>query len=71
MRNGAGIALLSYATRGRPDPRSAAIMLETINKVLGLRVNVDELLEESKEIERLEKMRKSIESDDRSSDMFV
>jgi uncharacterized protein len=71
MRNGAGIALLSYATRGRPDPGSAAIMLETINRVLGLRVNVDELLKESKEIERLEKMRKSIESDDRSTDMFV
>ena len=71
MRQGAGIALLSYATRGRPDPRSAAVMLETINTVLGLSVNVDQLLKESKEIERLEKMRKSIESDDRTSDMFV
>ncbi len=71
MKQGAGIGLLSYATRGRPDPRSAAVMLETINSVLGLSVNVDQLLEESKEIERLEMMRKSIESDDRSTDMFV
>ncbi|MGY5854374.1 MAG: PAC2 family protein [Candidatus Thorarchaeota archaeon] len=71
MSGVAGIGLLSYATRGRPDPRSAAIMLEKINEVLGLTVNVDQLLEESKEIERLEKMRKSIESDDRSTDMFV
>jgi uncharacterized protein len=71
MRNSSGIALLSYATRGRPDPRSAAVMLEAINKVLGLSVNVDQLIEESKEIERLEKMRKSIELDDRTTDMFV
>ena len=46
-------------------------MLEAINKVLGLSVNVDQLIEESKEIERLEKMRKSIELDDRTTDMFV
>jgi predicted ATP-grasp superfamily ATP-dependent carboligase len=71
MKNSAGIGVLAYATRGRPDPRAAATMLEKINDVYGLDASVDLLLEESKEIERLEKMRRSIESDDRSSDMFV
>jgi uncharacterized protein len=71
MKNIAGIGVLTYATRGRPDPRAAATMLEKINAIYGLDVSVDLLLEESKEIERLEKMRRSIESDDRSSDMFV
>jgi predicted ATP-grasp superfamily ATP-dependent carboligase len=46
-------------------------MLEKMNQVYGLKANVEQLLEESKEIERLEKMRRSIESDDRTSDMFV
>jgi predicted ATP-grasp superfamily ATP-dependent carboligase len=46
-------------------------MLEKINQVYGIKANVEQLLEESTEMERLEKMRKSIESDDRSSDMFV
>ena len=71
MKDAAGIGVLTYATRGRPDPRAAATMLEKINSVYDLEVSVDLLLEESKEIERLEKMRRSIESDDRSSDMFV
>ncbi|MCF2135839.1 MAG: PAC2 family protein [Candidatus Thorarchaeota archaeon] len=71
MRDYPGLGLLTYATRGRPDPRSAATMLQKINSVYGLDASVDQLLEESKEIERLEKMRKSIESDDRSTDMFV
>ncbi len=71
MRDYPALGLLTYATRGRPDPRSAATMLEKINEVYGLNVSVDQLLEESKEIERLEKMRKSIEAEDRSSDMFV
>jgi uncharacterized protein len=71
MRNQAAIGLLTYATRGRPDPGSAAIMLKKINTIFGLEADVDQLLEESKEIERLEKMRKSIESEDRSTDMFV
>jgi uncharacterized protein len=71
MKGTAGIGILAYATRGRPDPRAAATMLEKINAVYDLDASVDLLLEESKEIERLEKMRRSIESDDRSSDMFV
>lgn len=71
MRDVPAIGLLTYATRGRPDPRSAATMLGRINQVYDIKADVDQLLEESKEIERLEKMRKSIESDDRSSDMFV
>jgi uncharacterized protein len=71
MKAVAGIGILAYATRGRPDPRAAATMLEKLNTVYGLDASVDLLLEESKEIERLEKMRRSIESDDRSSDMFV
>ena len=65
------VGLLTYATRGRPDPRSAADMLEKINEVYGVEANVEQLLEESREIERLEKMRKSIESSDSPSDMFV
>jgi uncharacterized protein len=71
MHDAPAIGLLTYATRGRPDPRSAATMLEKINEVYGVGANVEQLLEESREIERLEKMRKSIESSDRSSDMFV
>ena len=63
MLDAPALGLLTYATRGRPDPRSAATMLE--------KINVEQLLEESREIERLEKMRKSIEDSDRSSDMFV
>ena len=71
MHGAPAIGLLTYATRGRPDPRSAATMLEKINEVYGVEANVEQLLEESREIERLEKMRKSIESSDRSTDMFV
>ncbi|NWF94953.1 MAG: proteasome assembly chaperone family protein [Candidatus Thorarchaeota archaeon] len=71
MRDYPAIGLLTYATRGRPDPGSAAKMLEKINEIYDINANVDQLLEESKEIERLEKMRKSIESDDRTTDMFV
>ncbi|TFG06409.1 proteasome assembly chaperone family protein [Candidatus Thorarchaeota archaeon] len=71
MREAAAIGLLTYATRGRPDPKSAATMLEKINEVYGVEANVEQLLEESREIERLEKMRQSIESSDRSTDMFV
>jgi len=71
MKEQAAIGLLTYATRGRPDPRSAATMLEKINEVYGVEANVEQLLEESREIERLEKMRKSIESSDRPGDMFV
>jgi uncharacterized protein len=71
MHDAPAIGLLTYATRGRPDPRSAATMLEKINEVYGVGANVEQLLEESREIERLEKMRKSIESSDRTSDMFV
>jgi uncharacterized protein len=65
------VGLLTYATRGRPDPRSAATMLEKINEMYEVEANVEQLLEESREIERLEKMRKSIESSDSPSDMFV
>ncbi len=71
MHDAPAIGLLTYATRGRPDPRSAATMLEKINEIYGVGANVEQLLEESREIERLEKMRKSIEDSDRSSDMFV
>ncbi|MBD3159592.1 MAG: hypothetical protein GF309_12435 [Candidatus Lokiarchaeota archaeon] len=72
MRDANGIGLLTYATRGRPDPGAAATMLEKINDVYGVKADVDQLLEESQEIERLEKMRKSIESEESpSSDMFV
>jgi uncharacterized protein len=71
MHESPAIGLLTYATRGRPDPRSAATMLEKINEIYGVEANVEQLLEESREIERLEKMRKSIEDSDRTSDMFV
>jgi len=71
MHGAPAIGLLTYATRGRPDPRSAATMLEKINEIYGVGANVEQLLEESREIERLEKMRKSIEDSDRTSDMFV
>ncbi len=71
MRGGSAVGILSYATRGRPDPRSAATMLEKINEVYGVSANVDQLIEESKEIERLEKMRKSIESDTDPSQMYL
>ncbi|UCE09426.1 MAG: proteasome assembly chaperone family protein [Candidatus Thorarchaeota archaeon] len=71
MRDTPGIGLLSYATRGRPDPRSAATMLEKINDVFGVKANVDQLLEESREIERLEKMRKSIEERDDPASMYL
>ncbi len=71
MHGSPGIGLLTYATRGRPDPKAAATMLEKINEVYGVEANVDQLLEESREIERLEKMRQSIEASDRPSDMFV
>ncbi|MHA1905976.1 MAG: proteasome assembly chaperone family protein [Candidatus Thorarchaeota archaeon] len=66
-----GMGILTYATRGRPDPRSAATMLEKINEVFGVAANVDQLIEESKEIERLEKMRKSIEADTDPSQMYL
>lgn len=71
MRGVPAIGLLTYATRGRPDPRSAATMLEKINEVYGVSANVDQLIEESKEIERLEKMRKSIEADSDPSQMYL
>ncbi len=71
IRGAAGMGILTYATRGRPDPRSAATMLEKINEVFGVTANVAELIEESKEIEKLEKMRKSIEADTDPSQMYL
>jgi uncharacterized protein len=71
IQNAPGMGILTYATRGRPDPRSAATMLEKINDVFGVKANVDQLIEESKEIERLEKMRKSIEADTDPSQMYL
>ena len=71
IHNAPGMGILTYATRGRPDPRSAATMLEKINEVFGVKANVDQLIEESKEIERLEKMRKSIEADTDPSQMYL
>ncbi|MDF1540192.1 MAG: PAC2 family protein [Candidatus Thorarchaeota archaeon] len=66
-----GMGILTYATRGRPDPRSAATMLEKINEVFGVKADTDQLIEESKEIEKLEKMRKSIEADTDPSQMYL
>ncbi len=71
IQNAPAMGILTYATRGRPDPRSAATMLEKINEVFGVTANVDQLIEESKEIERLEKMRKSIEADSDPSQMYL
>jgi len=71
IQGAAGLGILTYATRGRPDPRSAATMLEKINDVFGVTANIDQLIEESKEIERLEKMRKSIEADTDPSQMYL
>ncbi len=71
MRGAAGVGLLSYAKRGRPDPRAAAVMLEKINAVYGVTANVEQLLEESREIERMESMRKSIATRDDSTSMYL
>ncbi len=71
MRGAPGVGLLAYAKRGRPDPRAAAIMLEKINEVYGVKANVEQLLEESREIERLEKVRKSIETRDDPTSMYL
>ena len=44
------LTLMAEAYRQFPDPGAAAVMIEVLNKVLGINVEVDELLKQSEEI---------------------
>jgi len=46
------LSLLPYAERSRPDPIAASVAIEKINKILGIDVNIQELLEEAERIEK-------------------
>jgi uncharacterized protein len=45
-------AILAFAERYRPDPKAAAAVIETINRLFGLKVNTTELVEEAEKIEQ-------------------
>ncbi|MEB3789832.1 MAG: PAC2 family protein [Desulfurococcales archaeon] len=47
------LALLPYAEAARPDPRAAAVAIEKLNKLYGLSIGTEELLEEAKKIEEM------------------
>jgi len=46
------ISLLPYAERSRPDPIAASVAIETINQLLNVDINVQELLDEAEKIEK-------------------
>ncbi len=71
IRNMSAIGLLSYAQRGRPDPRAAATTLEKLNEMFDMNVDVTQLLDESKEIEKIEKMKRHYDGGERPSNMYV
>ena len=47
------LAILPYAEAARPDPRAAAVAIEELNKLYGLSIGTEELLEEAKKIEEM------------------
>ncbi len=51
IRGFPAISILPYADRGRPDPIAAKVAVEAINKILGLSIDVDPLVDEAKSIE--------------------
>ncbi len=71
IREMSAIGLLSYAQRGRPDPKAAATTLEKINKMFDINIDVTQLLDESKEIEKIEKMKRHYEGGSKPSNMYV
>ena len=54
-----GVVLLPYADRERIDPAAAAVAIEEINKIYGLKVDTSELYEDAKKIE--EELQKQLE----------
>lgn len=46
------IALLSYAEKGRPDPRAAAVAIEEINKLYNKNFDTTALIKDAEEIEK-------------------
>ncbi len=46
-------ALLPYAEASRPDPRAAAVAVETLATLYGFEVSVEDLLEEARKIEEM------------------
>ncbi len=71
IREMSAIGLLSYAQRGRPDPKAAATTLEKINEMFDINIDVTQLLDESKEIEKIEKMKRHYEGGTKPSNMYV
>ncbi len=49
-----GVVMLSYAEPYRPDPRATAVIVTEISKMLGISIDVSDLYEEAKTIERIE-----------------
>ncbi len=66
LKNHPALAVLAYAERMRPDPEGAIHAIEFINKLLGLEINTDQLLENAQKIEeeirnKLEELKKDTE----------
>ncbi|MGQ9720095.1 MAG: proteasome assembly chaperone family protein [Candidatus Jordarchaeum sp.] len=51
IENFPALAILSFAQRGRPDPRAAATAIEKINKLHGYNIPTTELIRDAHEIE--------------------
>ncbi len=49
-----GVVLLSYAEPYRPDPRATAIIVSEISRLLDIPIDVGDLYEEAKSMERIE-----------------
>ena len=70
------VALLPYAERSRPDPVAASIAVREINNILGINVNIQELLDEAEKIEKeieslLQASKTRKDSEDTHKGMFV
>ncbi len=55
-----GVVLLSYAEPYRPDPRATAVVVSEIAKILGINIDVSDLYEEAKAMERIESKREEL-----------
>jgi uncharacterized protein len=56
------IVILPYAERERPDPRAASVAVKKISEILGMEIDVQDLIRHAETVEEIErKIREHIE----------
>lgn len=65
------VILLPYSEVFRPDPAAAAVALSTISRLIGVRIDVSELYEESKRMEEELKRMEEVQQAPRGGQMYM